>query len=52
VKFVAKKGRPHTPNLGFGIPDIWVVSYGLNYAAPFRALHRIAALKREVYESR
>jgi hypoxanthine phosphoribosyltransferase len=38
--------------LGFEIPDVWVVGYGLDYADLFRTLPYIAALKREVYESR
>jgi hypoxanthine phosphoribosyltransferase len=37
--------------LGFEIPDVWVVGYGLDYADLFRALPYIAALKREVHES-
>lgn len=36
--------------LGFEIPDVWVVGYGLDYADRFRTLPYIAALKREVYE--
>lgn len=35
--------------LGFEIPDVWVVGYGLDYADRFRTLPYIAALKREVY---
>jgi len=38
--------------LGFEIPDIWVVGYGLDYADMFRTLPYIAALEREGYESR
>jgi hypoxanthine-guanine phosphoribosyltransferase len=38
--------------LGFEIPDVWVVGYGLDYADLFRTLPYIAALKREAYESR
>jgi len=37
---------------GSGIPDIWVVGYGLDPADMSRTLPYIAALKREVYESR
>lgn len=36
--------------LGFEIPDVWVVGYGLDYADRFRTLPYIAALRREVYE--
>ncbi len=35
--------------VGFEIPDVWVVGYGLDYADRFRTLPYIAALKREVY---
>jgi hypoxanthine phosphoribosyltransferase len=35
--------------LGFDIPDVWVVGYGLDYADRFRTLPYIAALKHEVY---
>jgi hypoxanthine phosphoribosyltransferase len=36
--------------LGFTIPDVWVVGYGLDYADSYRTLPYIGALKREVYE--
>ncbi|MGD2177865.1 MAG: hypoxanthine phosphoribosyltransferase [Anaerolineae bacterium] len=36
--------------LGFEIPDVWVVGYGLDYADRYRMLPYIGALKREVYE--
>jgi hypoxanthine phosphoribosyltransferase len=32
--------------LGFDIPDVWVVGYGLDYAERFRTLPRICVLKR------
>lgn len=35
--------------LGFEIPDVWVVGYGLDYADRFRTLPYIGALKRETY---
>jgi len=35
--------------LGFEIPDVWVVGYGLDYADMYRTLPYIAALRREVY---
>jgi len=36
--------------LGFEIPDVWVVGYGLDFADLYRTLPYIAVLKREVYE--
>jgi hypoxanthine phosphoribosyltransferase len=36
--------------LGFEIPDVWVVGYGLDFADRFRTLPYIAALKARVYE--
>jgi len=36
--------------LGFEIPDVWVVGYGLDYADRFRTLPYIGILRREVYE--
>jgi hypoxanthine phosphoribosyltransferase len=35
--------------LGFEIPDVWVVGYGLDYADRYRTLPYIGALKRDVY---
>ncbi len=35
--------------LGFDIPDVWVVGYGLDYADRFRTLPFVAELKKEVY---
>ncbi|HOT93258.1 MAG TPA: hypoxanthine phosphoribosyltransferase [Anaerolineae bacterium] len=35
--------------LGFQIPDVWVVGYGLDFADRFRTLPYIAVLKPEVY---
>lgn len=35
--------------LGFEIPDVWVVGYGLDYADNYRTLPYVAELKREVY---
>jgi hypoxanthine phosphoribosyltransferase len=37
--------------LGFEIPDVWVVGYGLDYAERFRTLPYIAELKPSVYRS-
>ncbi|MEZ4769561.1 MAG: hypoxanthine phosphoribosyltransferase [Caldilineales bacterium] len=36
--------------LGFTIPDVWVVGYGLDYADRHRTLPYIGALKPEVYQ--
>ncbi len=36
--------------LGFNIPDVWVVGYGLDYADTHRTLPYIAELKEEVYK--
>jgi hypoxanthine phosphoribosyltransferase len=35
--------------LGFEIPDVWVVGYGLDYADTHRTLPYVAELKPEVY---
>ena len=35
--------------LGFRIPDVWVVGYGLDFADRFRTLPYIAELKKESY---
>ena len=35
--------------LGFEIPDVWVVGYGLDYADLYRTLPFVAELKPEVY---
>jgi hypoxanthine phosphoribosyltransferase len=37
--------------LGFEIPDVWVVGYGLDYADTHRTLPYVAELKKEVYQS-
>ncbi len=36
--------------VGFDIPDVWVVGYGLDYADTHRTLPYIAELKEEVYK--
>lgn len=36
--------------LGFEIPDVWVVGYGLDYADTHRTLPFVAELKSEVYK--
>ncbi len=38
--------------LGFEIPDVWVVGYGLDYADRFRTLPYVAELKAEVYSQK
>jgi hypoxanthine phosphoribosyltransferase len=35
--------------LGFEIPDVWVVGYGLDYADTYRTLPYVAELREEVY---
>jgi hypoxanthine phosphoribosyltransferase len=35
--------------IGFEIPDVWVVGYGLDYADTHRTLPYIAELKKDVY---
>lgn len=35
--------------LGFEIPDVWVVGYGLDYADMYRTLPYVAELKPQVY---
>lgn len=37
--------------LGFSIPDVWVVGYGLDYAERFRTLPYIGVLNPSVYQS-
>ena len=38
--------------LGFTIPDVWVVGYGLAYADTHRTLPFVAELKPEVYQTK
>ncbi len=47
-----KEGKTHQAKidyLGFKIPDVWVVGYGLDYADKHRTLPYIAELKQDVY---
>ncbi len=48
-----RKTRPGTSvdvdYLGFDIPNVWVVGYGLDYAEAYRTLPFIAELRPEVY---
>jgi hypoxanthine phosphoribosyltransferase len=37
--------------LGFQIPDLFVVGYGLDFKEAYRGLPHIAVLKREIYEA-
>jgi len=50
---LVRKQRPNVnlrlDYLGFDIPDVWVVGYGLDYADRYRTLPYVAQLKREVY---
>lgn len=51
---LSRKKRPDVSEmavdyLGFTIPDVWVVGYGLDYADRHRTLPYIGALKPEVY---
>ncbi|HHH83518.1 MAG TPA: hypoxanthine phosphoribosyltransferase [Chloroflexi bacterium] len=50
---LCKKARDQAPvpidYLGFTIPDVWVVGYGLDFADRYRTLPYIAELKREIY---
>lgn len=41
----------HLDYLGFDIPDVWVVGYGLDYADRYRTLPYVAELKKEVYST-
>lgn len=51
---LSRKERPGSDDipvdyLGFTIPDVWVVGYGLDYADTHRTLPYIGVLKPEVY---
>lgn len=51
---LVRKKRPNIgvpiDYLGFDIPDVWVVGYGLDYADRHRTLPYIAELKESVYK--
>ena len=49
--FIKKRDGLDVPldYIGFEIPDVWVVGYGLDYADTHRTLPYIAELKKEVY---
>jgi hypoxanthine phosphoribosyltransferase len=40
---------PPVDYIGFDIPDVWVVGYGLDYADRYRTLPYVAELDRKVY---
>ncbi len=44
-----RKVEVHINYLGFEIPDVWVVGYGLDYADRHRTLPYIGVLRAEVY---
>lgn len=49
---VKKEGNPEAvpiDYLGFTIPKVWVVGYGLDYAEQYRTLPYVAELKSSVY---
>ena len=49
--FIKKRNGLNVPldYVGFEIPDVWVVGYGLDYADTHRTLPFIAELKKDVY---
>lgn len=47
----AGQETPPVDYLGFNIPDVWVVGYGLDYADRHRTLPFIAELRRDVYQN-
>ncbi|HSQ27333.1 MAG TPA: hypoxanthine phosphoribosyltransferase [Anaerolineales bacterium] len=52
---VRKVGSPldiSVDYLGFDIPDVWVVGYGLDYADKFRTLPYVAELKQISYQKK
>ena len=53
--FLSKPARREVPvsidYLGFEIPDVWVVGYGLDFADRYRTLPFIGALKERIYKS-
>jgi hypoxanthine phosphoribosyltransferase len=51
---MVRKQRQHNHHvkvdyLGFEIPDVWVVGYGLDYADRYRTLPFVAELKKKIY---
>jgi hypoxanthine phosphoribosyltransferase len=49
VRKIGRGRRVPIDYLGFDIPDVWVVGYGLDYADRFRTLPYVAELKPQVY---
>ena len=49
VRIEGRGGGVQVDYLGFNIPDVWVVGYGLDYADRHRTLPYVAELKRETY---
>lgn len=49
VKKESERVTTQIDYLGFTIPDVWVVGYGLDYADLYRTLPYVAELKSEVY---
>lgn len=50
VRKIRDRAELHVDYVGFEIPDVWVVGYGLDYADRHRTLPFIAELKREQYQ--
>jgi hypoxanthine phosphoribosyltransferase len=51
VKKESERVTTQIDYLGFTIPDVWVVGYGLDYADLYRTLPYVAELKSEVYSA-
>jgi len=53
VTLLSKEGKQRVPisckYVGFGVPDEFVVGYGLDYAEKYRNLRYIGVLKSEIY---
>jgi hypoxanthine phosphoribosyltransferase len=50
VRKLREQGEaPPVDYIGFDIPDVWVVGYGLDYADRYRTLPYVAELDRKVY---
>jgi hypoxanthine phosphoribosyltransferase len=48
-KLREQEDAPPVDYIGFDIPDVWVVGYGLDYADRYRTLPYVAELDRKVY---
>lgn len=48
----SKSSEAHVDYLGFDIPDVWVVGYGLDFAERHRTWPFIAELKQDVYQDK